>query len=67
MHNITIWLPEYFLECLHELVRDGKYSDRSACIRMAIRDLLKNELMGFFVKNPETAGTHICSKCGKTD
>ncbi len=67
MRIITVWLPEYFLECLHELVREGKYSDRSACIRMAIRDLLKNEHKSFYVKNPETIETHICSKCGFAD
>ncbi|MFQ6124228.1 MAG: ribbon-helix-helix domain-containing protein [Candidatus Heimdallarchaeota archaeon] len=67
MHLITVWIPEYFLECLHELVRIGLYSDRSACIRTAIRDLLKNELKGFSRTNPESVETHGCSKCGKTD
>lgn len=46
MQVVTVWLPEYVIECIQELIQKGMYPDRSACIRVAIRDLLKNELTG---------------------
>lgn len=40
----TIHLPEAYIRDLEELVRQKKYSCRSEAIRMAVRDLLKEEL-----------------------
>lgn len=44
MKTVTFFLPDSYLEGLHELVRIGMYPSRSAAIRVAIRDLLKKDL-----------------------
>jgi hypothetical protein len=44
MKLVTVLLPEAHLEGLDELVRAKMYQNRSAAIRNAVRDLLKNEL-----------------------
>lgn len=44
MRLVTVHLPVEFLRGLDELVRLQKYSTRSEVIRIAIRDLLKDEL-----------------------
>jgi len=44
MQAITIRIPKVFLEGMDELVRRGRYSSRSEIIRVALRDLLKQEL-----------------------
>jgi antitoxin ParD1/3/4 len=41
---ITVHLPEEFLTGLAELVRQRRYPNRSEAIRLAVRDLLKEEL-----------------------
>jgi len=41
---ITVHLPEEFLAGLAELVRQRRYPNRSEAIRLAVRDLLKEEL-----------------------
>jgi antitoxin ParD1/3/4 len=41
---VTIHLPEAFLEGIEELVKSRIYPNRSEAIRIAVRDLLKNEL-----------------------
>jgi Arc/MetJ-type ribon-helix-helix transcriptional regulator len=41
---VTIHLPEAFLAGIEELVRSRIYPNRSEAIRIAVRDLLKNEL-----------------------
>ena len=41
---ITVHLPEEFLTGLAELVRQQRYPNRSEEIRLAVRDLLKEEL-----------------------
>ena len=43
---VTVHLPEEFLRGLAELVRQQRYPNRSEAIRLAIRDLLKEELWG---------------------
>ncbi|MHA2503250.1 MAG: ribbon-helix-helix domain-containing protein [Candidatus Kariarchaeaceae archaeon] len=44
MRLVTVHLPAEYLRGLDELVRLQKYSSRAEVIRMAIRDLLKEEL-----------------------
>lgn len=44
MKLITVHLPEEFVSGIHELVTRGRYPTRSEVIRVAIRDLLKDEL-----------------------
>ncbi|MHA2402955.1 MAG: ribbon-helix-helix domain-containing protein [Candidatus Kariarchaeaceae archaeon] len=41
---VTVHLPSEFLHGLDELVRLQKYPNRSEAIRVAIRDMLKDEL-----------------------
>lgn len=44
MELVTVHLPAEFLHGLDDLVRHQKYPNRSEAIRVAIRDLLKDEL-----------------------
>jgi len=44
MKLITIHLPEKYIDKLEELVTRDLYPNRSEAIRMAVRDLLKEEL-----------------------
>jgi len=44
MRLVSVTLPEKYLEGLEELVRQGRYPNRSAAIRIAVRDLLLREL-----------------------
>ncbi|NHJ86884.1 MAG: ribbon-helix-helix protein, CopG family [Asgard group archaeon] len=44
MRLLTVHVPEGFLEGLEELVRDKRYPNKSEIIRVAIRDLLRDEL-----------------------
>ena len=44
MKLITVHLPNDQVSGLDELVRSGRYPNRSEAIRMAIRDMLKDEL-----------------------
>jgi Arc/MetJ-type ribon-helix-helix transcriptional regulator len=41
---ITVKLPELYVEGIDELVKIGRYRNRSEVIRVAIRDLLRKEL-----------------------
>ncbi|MHA1369232.1 MAG: ribbon-helix-helix domain-containing protein [Promethearchaeota archaeon] len=50
MHLITVHLPEAYLEGLDSLVSERIYPNRSEAIRVAVRDLLKNELTIFLKK-----------------
>ena len=43
---VTIKLPESLLDAIDELVRQGKYMNRSDVIRHAVRRLLEEELWG---------------------
>lgn len=54
MHLITVHLPEAYLEGLDSLVSEKIYPNRSEAIRVAVRDLLKNELT-MFLKSAEKA------------
>ena len=44
MRLITVNVPEHYLDGLDELVRRGLYPHRAEAIRLAIRDLLREEL-----------------------
>ncbi len=44
MKLITVHLPNDQVTGLDELVRSGRYPNRSEAIRFAIRDMLKDEL-----------------------
>lgn len=44
MKNITIFLPDKYIALLDLAVRKGLYPNRSEMIRVAIRDILKEEL-----------------------
>jgi len=44
MKLITVHLPNDQVSGLDELVRSGRYPNRSEAIRFAIRDMLKDEL-----------------------
>ncbi len=44
MRLVTVHLPAEYLADLDELVRQQRYPNRSETIRVAIRDLLKEEL-----------------------
>lgn len=43
MKMITLHLPEPYLLALDRLVKEKKYPNRSEAIRIAVRDLLKDE------------------------
>ncbi len=43
MKLVTVHVPASFLQDLDELVRQKRYPNRSEAIRVAIRDLLKDE------------------------
>jgi Arc/MetJ-type ribon-helix-helix transcriptional regulator len=44
MRLLTVNVPEGFLDGLEELVRQKRYPNKSEIIRVAIRDLLRDEL-----------------------
>ena len=46
MRVVTICLPETYVEGVDELIGQNKYPNRSEVIRIAIRDLLVEELWG---------------------
>ncbi len=55
MKLVTVHLPNEFLYGLDELVRMQKYPTRSEAIRVAIRDLLKDELWAHQLSAAKTA------------
>ncbi len=44
MKLVTVKLPDALVQGMDELIRAGMYPSRSAVVRTAVRDLLKNEL-----------------------
>ena len=44
MKMITVHIPERYLEALETLVDQGHFPSRSEAIRVAIRDLIRNEI-----------------------
>lgn len=47
MKLITVHIPEAYLSAIDQLISADAYPNRSEVIRVAVRDLLKNELGGF--------------------
>jgi len=45
MKLITLYLPEPYLKMLDQLVNERFYPNRAEAIRVAIRDLLNNEVI----------------------
>jgi Arc/MetJ-type ribon-helix-helix transcriptional regulator len=58
MKLVTVLLPEAHLEGLDELVRTNMYQNRSAAIRNAVRDMLKQELWGSKNHGKTNTGNH---------
>ncbi len=44
MKLVTVKLPEVYVKAIDELVKAGRYSSRSEVIRIAVRDLLRQEI-----------------------
>ena len=44
MKLITLYVPETYLEALNQLVGERFYPNRAEAIRVAIRDLINDEL-----------------------
>ena len=44
MKHITLCLPEAYITGIENLVNAKMYPNKSECIRIAVRDLLKTEL-----------------------
>ncbi|MBS7608073.1 MAG: ribbon-helix-helix domain-containing protein [Candidatus Bathyarchaeia archaeon] len=44
MKLITLYLPEPYIEALDQLVNEKFYPNRAEAIRVAIRDLINNEI-----------------------
>ena len=57
MKNITLNLPEQYLNGIKDLVDSGKYESRSDAVREAIRDLLpldsglKEDIIGVYLRS----------------
>jgi len=45
MKLITLYLPEPYIKALDQLVNERFYPNRAEAIRVAIRDLINNEVM----------------------
>jgi antitoxin ParD1/3/4 len=56
MRLIAVHLPEKLLDDIQRLVDKGQYPNRSEAIRIAIRDLLKQELWGRGAGQRESVG-----------
>lgn len=57
MKLITVHIPEAYLSAIDQLISADAYPNRSEVIRVAIRDLLKNELGGFVRYNTPEEST----------
>jgi len=44
MRLVTVKMPEAYVEAIDELVRMGRFTNRSEAIRVAVRELLRREL-----------------------
>ncbi|MEA1994061.1 MAG: ribbon-helix-helix domain-containing protein [Euryarchaeota archaeon] len=47
MKLVSVQIPELYLEGLDIMIASGYYPNRSEAIRIAVRDLLTNEIGGF--------------------
>jgi Arc/MetJ-type ribon-helix-helix transcriptional regulator len=62
MKTISVNIPEAFVNGLETLVLRGLYANRSEAIRVAVRDLLKRELVEPMVCNGIHADNQKASK-----
>jgi len=46
MKLITLYLPEPYIKALDQLVNERFYPNRAEAIRVAIRDLINDEVVG---------------------
>ena len=44
MRLITCHVPEFFLDCINDLIRAGRFPNRSEFIRHAVREMLRVEI-----------------------
>ena len=44
MRLVTVKMPEAYVEAIDELVKKGRFTNRSEAIRIAVRELLRREL-----------------------
>jgi Arc/MetJ-type ribon-helix-helix transcriptional regulator len=58
MKLITVHIPEAYLNAIDQLISADAYPNRSEVIRVAVRDLLKNELGGF-IRYPASEETSL--------
>lgn len=56
MKVVTICMPERYVDGVDELIAEGMYPNRSEVIRIAIRDLLVDELWS---EGKPTSGTPL--------
>jgi len=56
MDIISVYLPEAYLKGIEKLVNAKMYPNRSECVRIAVRDLLKAELP--LIPQPESEDQH---------
>jgi len=57
MKLVSVKMPEALIEAMDELVRRGLYPSRSAVLRTAVRDLLKEELWSIMKRFEEAKQT----------
>ena len=44
MRLVTVKMPEIYVKAIDELVKNGRYASRSEAVRVAIRELLRQEI-----------------------
>ena len=57
MKLVSVKMPEALIEAMDELVRRGLYPSRSAVLRIAVRDLLREELWSIMKRFEEAKQT----------
>jgi len=57
MKLVSVKMPEALIEAMDELVRRGLYPSRSAVLRTAVRDLLREELWSIMKRFEEAKQT----------
>jgi len=45
MKMLAVYVPESYIEALDQFVSQDRFPNRSEAIRVAIRDLIKNEIV----------------------
>lgn len=62
MKVVTICMPESYVDGVDKLIKQGMYPNRSEVIRIAIRDLLVEELWG---ERKQTASAPLLAQIEK--